>query len=84
MNEASRESAVVNAEQTVRLDHHDERINRLEDAMTTVLENQAALNANVENLTTLLSGGIDLMKKGGGIIILLAAAALGVDATGMV
>ena len=84
MTEASRESAVVNAEQTVRLDHHAERITRLEDAMSTVLENQAALNANVENLTTLLSSGIDMMKKGGGIIILLAAAALGVDATGMV
>lgn len=84
MSDASKESAIVNAEQSVRLDSHAERIARLEDATSTVLENQAALNANVENLTTLLTGGIDFMRKGLGAVVLLAAAALGVDASGMV
>lgn len=84
MSDASKESAIVNAEQTVRLDSHAERIARLEEAMSAVLENQATLNANVDNLTTLLTGGIDFMKKGFGAVVLLAAAALGVDATGMV
>ena len=84
MSEASRESAVVNAEQTVRLDNHDDRINRLEEAMSSVLESQATLSANVESMTTLLSSGIDAMKKGFGLVALLVAAAFGVDATGMV
>ena len=84
MSEASKESAIVNAEQTVRLESHAERIARLEEAMSAVLENQAALAANVDNLTVLLTGGIDVMKKGLGAVVLLAAAALGVDASGLV
>ena len=84
MSDASKESAIVNAEQTVRLESHAERIARLEEAMSAVLENQATLAANVDNLTVLLTGGIDVMKKGLGAVVLLAATALGVDASGMV
>jgi len=70
--------------QNHRLDAVEDRTAKLEAAMTTVLENQAAMNANLASLTTMLSGGLDMMKKGGVGIILLAAAALGVDASGVV
>jgi len=70
--------------QNHRLDAVEDRTAKLEAAMTTVLENQAAMNANLTSLTTMLSGGLDMMKKGGVGIILLAAAALGVDASGVV
>jgi len=69
--------------QNHRLDAVEDRTAKLEAAMTTVLENQAAMNANLASLTTMLSGGLDMMKKGGVGIILLAAAALGVDASGV-
>lgn len=69
--------------QNHRLDAVEDRTAKLEAAMTTVLENQATMNANLASLTTMLSGGLDMMKKGGFGIILLAAAALGVDASGV-
>lgn len=69
--------------QNHRLDSVEDRTAKLEAAMTTVLENQATMNANLASLTTMLSGGLDMMKKGGFGIILLAAAALGVDASGV-
>lgn len=69
--------------QNHRLDAVEDRTTKLEAAMTTVLENQATMNANLASLTTMLSGGLDMMKKGGFGIILLAAAALGVDASGV-
>ena len=69
--------------QNHRLDSVEDRTTKLEAAMTTVLENQATMNANLASLTTMLSGGLDMMKKGGFGIILLAAAALGVDASGV-
>jgi len=77
------EAAVVNAEQTARLDAHADRITRLEDAMSTVLENQATMTANLSNLTALMSGVADMLKKGGIGVLLLVAAGLGVDASGV-
>jgi hypothetical protein len=84
MAEQSRESAIVNAVQDERLTSHEARIDRLENAMTTVLENQASMTANLDSLTTLLGGGIDFMKKGFSVVVLVIAAGLGVDATGMI
>ena len=70
--------------QNHRLDSVEERTAKLETAMTTVLENQAAMTANLDSLTTLLGGGIDFMKKGFSVVVLVIAAGLGVDATGMI
>ena len=84
MSDQSRDSAIINAVQDERLSSHGERIDRLETAMATVLENQASMTANLDSLTTLLSGGIDFMKKGFSVVVLVIAAGLGVDATGMI
>lgn len=84
MSNQSRDSAIINAVQDERLSSHGERIDRLETAMATVLENQASMTANLDSLTTLLSGGIDFMKKGFSVVVLVIAAGLGVDATGMI
>lgn len=70
--------------QNHRLDSVEERTAKLETAMTTVLENQAAMTANLASLTSLLGGGIDFMKKGFSVVVLVIAAGLGVDATGMI
>lgn len=70
--------------QNHRLDSVEERTAKLEAAMTTVLENQASMTANLDALTTLLGGGIDFMKKGFSVVVLVIAAGLGVDATGMI
>ena len=70
--------------QNHRLDSVEERTAKLEAAMTTVLENQASMTANLDSLTTLLGGGIDFMKKGFSVVVLVIAAGLGVDATGMI
>lgn len=70
--------------QNHRLDSVEERTAKLETAMTTVLENQASMTANLDALTTLLGGGIDFMKKGFSVVVLVIAAGLGVDATGMI
>jgi len=64
MSEQSLESAVSNAVQDQRLDECEKRVNRLEDAMATVLENQAAMTTEVKQLSTILGQGIDFMKKG--------------------
>ena len=84
MSDQSRDSAIINAVQDERLSSHGERIDRLETAMATVLENQASMTANLDSLTTLLSGGIDFMKKGFSVVVLVIAAGLGVDAAGMI
>jgi len=70
--------------QNHRLASVEERTTNLETAMTTVLENQASMTANLDALTTLMGGGIDFMKKGFSVMVLVIAAGLGVDATGMI
>ena len=82
MSEQSKESAVADAVQNQRLDECEKRVDRLEEAMTTVLENQAAMTAEVKSLTHLLGQGIDFMKKGFVVVALIVGGLTGVDMTG--
>jgi len=83
MSEQSLESAVSNAVQDQRLDECEKRVNRLEDAMATVLENQAAMTTEVKQLSTILGQGIDFMKKGFIVVVAVIGGLTGIDMTGM-
>jgi len=83
MTEQSKESAVANAVQDQRLDECEKRVDRLEEAMATVLENQAIMTTEVKQLSTILGQGIDFMKKGFIVVVAVIGGLTGIDMTGM-